>query len=177
MNHEKFSTRILIQAAMMAAITIVLAQFHLFQLPQGGEISLGTMVPLILLARAHGVTITLLAGFICGMIGLMLNPFIYHPVQVLLDYPLPYMVMAIAALFRQHLYLGVTAAFTLKFLCHFLSGVIFFAAYAPEGMSPILYSATYNATTLVPDFIICCLILKLLPLHRLSTALHAAHHP
>lgn len=171
MNHKKLSTRILIQAAMMSAITIVLAQFHLFQLPQGGEISLGTMVPLILLARTHGSKITLLAGFLCGLIGLLLNPFIYHPVQVLLDYPLPYMVMAIVALFRSHLYLGVTAAFTLKFLCHFLSGVIFFAAYAPEGMSPILYSATYNATTLVPDFVICCLILRLLPLKRLTAEL------
>lgn len=171
MNHKKLSTRILIQATMMSAITIVLAQFHLFQLPQGGEISLGTMVPLILLARTHGSKITLLAGFLCGLIGLLLNPFIYHPVQVLLDYPLPYMVMAIVALFRSHLYLGVTAAFTLKFLCHFLSGVIFFAAYAPEGMSPILYSATYNATTLVPDFAICCLILRLLPLKRLTAEL------
>ena len=171
MNHVKISTHVLVQAAMMSAITIVLAQIHLFQLPQGGEISLGTMVPLILLARNYGSKITLLAGFICGIIGLLLNPFIYHPVQVLLDYPLPYMAMAIVALFRGHLYLGVTAAFAIKFLSHFLSGVIFFAAFAPEGMSPILYSATYNATTLVPDFFICCLILKLLPLKRLTAEL------
>ena len=40
-----------------------------------------------------------------------------------------------------------------------LSGVIFFAYYAPEGTSPIVYSITYNATYIVPECIITVIIL------------------
>jgi thiamine transporter len=38
-----------------------------------------------------------------------------------------------------------------RFLCHFVSGVVFFASYAPEGWNPYLYSAAYNAAYLVPS--------------------------
>jgi thiamine transporter len=38
-----------------------------------------------------------------------------------------------------------------RFACHFLSGVIFFASYAPEGWNPYLYSAAYNAAYLAPS--------------------------
>ncbi|MBQ7705838.1 MAG: energy-coupled thiamine transporter ThiT, partial [Selenomonadaceae bacterium] len=65
------------------------------------------------------------------------------------------------------IFLSTLLAFCGRFLCHFISGVIFFASYAPEGISPIIYSITANATYLVPELIITCLILKILPVQRL----------
>jgi thiamine transporter len=41
-----------------------------------------------------------------------------------------------------------------RFLCHFTSGLVFFATYAPAGMNPALYSAIYNAWYLVPELIV-----------------------
>lgn len=38
-------------------------------------------------------------------------------------------------------------------------------------MNPMLYSLTANAAYLLPEFIICCIILKLLPLKRLLNAM------
>lgn len=52
-----------------------------------------------------------------------------------------------------------------------MSGVVFFASYAPEGMNPAVYSIVFNATYLIPDFIICCIILKFLPVKRLFATL------
>ena len=54
-----------------------------------------------------------------------------------------------------------------KFICHFISGVVFFASYAPEGMSPIIYSLTINASMIIPECIICCALIKFLPTERL----------
>ena len=78
--------------------------------------------------------------------------------------------MGLAGLSRSRIYLGTAAAFLTRFLCHFISGFVFFGSYAPAGTSPITYSLIFNATYLIPEFIICCLVLKLLPLKRLLAA-------
>ncbi|MEE8570486.1 MAG: energy-coupled thiamine transporter ThiT, partial [Candidatus Bathyarchaeia archaeon] len=41
---------------------------------------------------------------------------------------------------------------------HFLSGFLFFAEYAPEGMNPIVYSAIYNGSYLVGEVIVSAII-------------------
>ena len=66
---------------------------------------------------------------------------------------------------------GTILVFAGKFACHFISGVIFFASYAPEGTSPIIYSLVTNAMLIVPEAIICCVILKFLPVQRLLDAM------
>lgn len=170
-RHVRLTAAVLVQTALLSAMTIILTQLHLFQMPQGGDVGIGTMIPLILLAYCYGAVPALLAGFLCGILSLLTNPYIYHPVQVLFDYPFPFMAMSAIVLFRHHLYLGIAAAYLLNFLCHFASGVIFFAAFAPEGMSPALYSAIYNGATILPEFVICCLILRFLPLKRLAMAM------
>ena len=62
-------------------------------------------------------------------------------------------------------------AFLARFLCHIVSGVVFFASYAPAGTSPLVYSLTFNATYLVPECIICFALLKVLPVERLMAAM------
>ena len=39
--------------------------------------------------------------------------------------------------------------------------------YAPEGVSPVLYSLVFNGSYLSAELVICCLILKVLPVKRL----------
>lgn len=79
--------------------------------------------------------------------------------------------MGLAGLLSTHRIASTALAFVARFACHFVSGVVFFASYAPEGMHPAVYSLVFNATYLVPDFIICCVILKLLPVKRLFSSL------
>ena len=171
MRRIHFTTGMLINVALMLALTIVLHQLRLFHMPQGGSITLGAMVPLLFLTYRYGAGIGCLAGFLYGMINLMQDAFIVHPLQVLFDYPLPYMALAVAAAVPGRLYAGAVLAFSARFLCHYISGVVFFGSYAPPDMSPYLYSLVFHATYLVPEAIICLVILRILPVPRLLAAM------
>lgn len=171
MRRIRFTTSMLINVALMLALTIVLHQLRIFHMPQGGSVTLGAMVPLLFLTYRYGAGIGCLAGFVYGMINLMQDAFIVHPLQVLFDYPLPYMALAVAAALPGRIYLGAALAFAARFLCHYISGVVFFGSYAPPDMSPYLYALVFNATYLVPEAIICLLLLRILPVPRLLAAM------
>ena len=149
----------------------LIVNIALYHMPQGGSITLGGMVPLLLLAYRYGPGIGALGGFLFGLINMIQDPYILHPVQVLFDYPLPYMAMGLAGLFPQRILPGTALAFFTRLICHVISGVVFFASFAPAGQSPLVYSLIFNGTYLVPEFIICAVILRLLPLERLLVAM------
>jgi thiamine transporter len=112
------------------------------------------MIPLILLALRQGWKVGVVAGAAYGLLDLAIDPFVVHPVQLILDYPLAFGALGLAGLFKPTVrgaVLGATVAVLARFACHFLSGVIFFASYAPEGWNLYLYSAAYNAAYLVPS--------------------------
>ena len=171
MRRIHFTTSMLINVALMLALTIVLHQLRIFHMPQGGSVTLGAMVPLLFLTYRYGAGIGCLAGFLYGMVNLMQDAFILHPVQVLFDYPLPYMALAVAATVPGRYYTGAALAFTARFLCHYISGIVFFGSYAPPEMSPYLYSLVFNATYLVPEAVLCLLLLRVLPVPRLLAAM------
>ena len=174
-RRDKMSTAVLVQTSLLLALAVVLEQLRIFQMPQGGSITVGSMVPLLLIGYRFGVGTGMLAGFVYGMINMFQDPFILHPVQVLFDYPLPFMAMGLAGLSRQYLYLGTGLAFFARFCCHFISGVVFFGSYAPEGMSPVWYSLVANATYLMPEMLICCVILKVLPVKKITEQAIMSH--
>jgi thiamine transporter len=149
-------TRVLAEAALAVALAFVLGLIKVFQMPFGGSISL-EMVPLILLALRQGPFVGIVAGAVYGLLDLAIEPFIVHPVQVVFDYPLAFGVLGLAGFFRPTVrgaILGTVVAVLARFLCHFVSGVVFFASYAPEGWNPYLYSAAYNSAYLVPSLAI-----------------------
>jgi thiamine transporter len=159
-------TRVLTEAALAIALAFVLGLVKIFQMPFGGSISL-EMIPLILLALRQGAGVGMIAGAAYGLLNLAVEPFIVHPVQVLFDYPLAFGALGLAGLFRPTLpgaVLGAVVAVLARFACHFISGVFFFASYAPDGWNPVVYSAAYNAAYLVPSLIVAVLVV--VPLMR-----------
>ena len=166
-NQEKritiFSTKLLAEIIIMVALAgaLSLVSHSFFGLPQGGSINVG-MVPIFWLALRRGWKIGVFAGAVFGMVDLVISPFVVHPAQLILDYPLPFACLGLAGFFRKYPILGAAAGVTGRFFCHFLSGVIYFPNYAPAGMSPILYSATYNVTYLVPSFIVSAVVIAIL---------------
>jgi len=167
----KFTTRMLVYISLMLALTFLLEQIRLYHFPQGGSVTLGAKIPIILLAFRYGAPVGMFAGFVFGLIQIILDPFILHPIQVLFDYPLPWMAAGLAAIFPQKFITSTILVFVGRFICHFISGVVFFASYAPEGTSPIIYSLTVNASLIVPECLICCLLIKILPVQRLLDAM------
>ena len=82
------------------ALATILDMFKLTKLPNGGSVTLGAMVPIILMALLYGPEVGFLTGFLYGLIKLILGPYILHPLQVLFDYPLPFMALGLAGYFK-----------------------------------------------------------------------------
>ena len=153
-------TRVLTEAALAVALSFVLGFIVLFKMPFGGSVSL-EMIPLILLSLRQGWRVGIVAGAAYGLLDLVIDPYVVHPLQLLLDYPLAFGALGLAGLFKPTVrgaVLGATVAVFARFVCHFLSGVIFFVSYAPEGWNPYLYSAAYNAAYLVPSLAIAIVV-------------------
>lgn len=163
----KFNARIVTHVAIALALSTILNVFRIYRFPQGGSLTLGCMVPILIIAFAYGKEIGFLTGFLYGLINLLTDPYIIHPIQMLFDYPLPSMAMGLAGYFRDRRMLGVFIAFFVKFLCHFISGVVFFGSFAPAGMGAALYSAAVNLPLVGGEMIICMVILRLIPVERI----------
>ena len=54
---------------------------------------------------------------------------------------------------------AVVVVMSARLFAHVLSGVIFFASYAPEGQNVWLYSLVYNGTYMAPEMVITLLLL------------------
>ncbi len=168
----KLETRTMTQIAALLAVATVLNMMIVYRLPQGGSVTLASMVPIYFLALAYGPGIGMLAGMLFGIIDLFLGASIYHPLQVLLDYPLAFMFIGLVALFPKRVNLGMLVATSMRLLCHVLSGYIFFGIYAPEGTHPLIYSFIYNASFLGVDLLIAALVMNFMSVNRLLKSLN-----
>jgi thiamine transporter len=157
-------TRILAEMVVFIALANVLyliSKFYLpfLHLPQGGSITIASMVPLLWFAVRRGLRWGVEAGIVYGLVHMAIFGEIYHPIQILLDYPLAFGALGLAGAFQKHSVFGVGVAMLGRFICHFISGVVFFGQYAWKGWNVIAYSAAYNATYLVPEFIVSAIII------------------
>jgi len=150
------------EAVAAVALSGVLHLITLYQLPEGGRITAAAMVPVLFVAVRRGWRIGTIAGVAYGLVVLIEEPFIFHPLQVLLDYPLAYGALGVAGLFRKLPVIGALMGIAGRFISHFISGLVFFATYAPAGMNPALYSAIYNASYLVPELFVSVVVMFVL---------------
>lgn len=168
----KLTTRILTHTALAIAIGTVLKMATIMKMPMGGAVTLGSMIPIIFIAVLYGPRIGCMAGIVFGLLDLLLGAYVVHPIQLLLDYVLAFGALGVAGYFKNNVFLGSMVAIFLRFVCHFLSGVVFFASYAGK-QNVILYSILYNGTYLLPEAVITGVILYLLPMKRLQTTLRS----
>lgn len=159
-------TRRLVESGIAVALSAALGLVKVYQLPQGGSITAGSMVPVFYLSLRWGARTGVVAGALLGLVNFVLEPVFVHPAQFLLDYPLAFGVLGVAGLFRKLPWLGVVAGGAGRFLSHYLSGVVFFAQYAPRGTSPWVYSAVYNGSYMLPEVVVS-VVLTLLVLRAL----------
>lgn len=149
----------LVEASMMLALAIILGEFvKLFKMPMGGSVTLGGMVPLFLFAFRWGGIKGLMVGAVYGILDMVIGGFdAVHPISIILDYPLAFAMIGLAGFFKRTPagYIGgILTGIVGRFICHVVSGVVFFASYAPEGQTPLVYSILYNGTFLLPELII-----------------------
>jgi len=162
MNKSKLTLRALTEGAVMVALAQVLSYLKLFELPQGGSITVAAILPVCLYAHWFGIRKGLLAGFAFGLLQFLQEPIAVHPIQPFLDYMLAFACLGLAGLFPRSLPLGIIAGGIGRILCSWVSGAVFFAEYAPEGMNAWVYSFGYQMISLGPDALIC-LVVAMLP--------------
>jgi len=166
-RREAEKVRILAETVVLVALSGALYLFRFFLLPQGGSVTLGSMVPVFLLALRRGPRVGIVGGVAFGLVALVEDLYsgvevIFYPAQVILDYPLAFGVLGLAGFFRRMPILGVGIGVAARFCSHFVSGVLFFASFAPAGMSPFVYSALYNGGFLLPEFVITAALMFVL---------------
>ena len=162
MSNGNFDTKVLAEMAIAIALATVLSYIKIFSMPYGGSVTLGSMVPILLIAFRRDVKVGVVTGVIYGFVQMFLDGWFYSPVGMALDYPIAFGLLGLAGLFKKQPIIGIVLAMTGRFVSHFISGVVFFGIYAPEGMSPVIYSAVYNGGYMLPELVISAILIYLL---------------
>ena len=171
----------LVETAMLVALAVGLELLS-GMIPSpwgyGGSISLGA-IPIFYLSYRRGPRWGIAAGFVYSCVQMLLG-FYVPPANtlwalvlcVLLDYVLAFTALGLAGLFTvcfermgksssriAGYVVGAVGASALRFVCSFLSGVILWGSYAPEGMTVWIYSLTYNGSYMIINAILASMIL------------------
>lgn len=168
---KKLSLRCLCEGAVLIALSQILGYLKLWELPQGGSITLG-MLPIFLFCARWGFFPGILAAFALSLLQLFLDGVYAWGWQAILgDYIIAFTVIGFAGLFHKKrfgIFYGAIVGSTLRFLCHYITGAIVWAEYMPErffGMtmtSPWIYSALYNGSYMFVDMVLVLVIAALL---------------
>lgn len=160
------------EGALMLALSFILNNIRIFRMPQGGSITLAGYVPLLIYALRWGLGPGLVLGLIYGFIEFIADPYIVHPIQFLLDYPLAYMAMGLAGLGKSENTIqgnidkraigAIIFAVFMRAVVAMASGIIFFKEFLPEDMPYLLGSAIYNFSYIIPNTIIDIIVILLI---------------
>jgi len=166
MGKTLFPTKILAETALIIALSFILKDIlpPIYQLPQGGSITIAGLVPLLWFALRRGPYYGAFASIVYGLLHMAFGGYVINPIQGLLDYPLAFAALGLAGFFKKYRLVGVGVGIVGRFICSFLSGMLFFTSMTIEGA---IASAIYNGTYLIGEFIISVIVIYLLVLRKL----------
>lgn len=191
MKKEKFSTKVLAEIAIFAALAFALdaLQGGIFKgvFVNGGSIGFA-MVPVFIISYRRGLLPGLLCGFILSLVQMLggiyiiqgktldgafmqaMGPFI----QVMLDYVLAYTVVGFTgALAKKYstsnttkskllwIIVGCVIGGLLKYACHVLAGLWFWPG-EMWGVGGTAYSFLYNGLYCIPNIVLCTIIMVII---------------
>ena len=165
----KITTKQLVFSAAAMALALVCSMIKFADLPLGGSVTLFSMLFIVLIGYWYVPYVGVMAGVDYGLLQFVIEPIFYTLPQMLFDYPLPFGALGLAGFFSERkwgLQAGYVTGVIGRYLFHVVSGVIFFASFAPEGMHPLVYSLGYNATYIVPEAVITLILISLPPVAR-----------
>ena len=154
-------TRSIVYGAISIALSFALSYAKLFKLPQGGSVTFASLLPLMIYCCMFGTRRGLIVCAIYGVLQALQDPFIIHPMQFLLDYPLAFGLIGVSGIFMEKgvfkdkkvvaFLLGGVLAVVLRYACHVCSGIFAFADYADLDKydTAIAYSMAYNSFAFV----------------------------
>ncbi len=164
-------------SSVLVASAFVLSMIKLFSMPQGGTVTPFSMLPIAICSYLLGTRNGVMAGTALGLVNLIVNPYVIHPLQLLLDYPIAFAALG-AGGFLRNTKAGLPGVYIVgilgRFICSTLSGVVFFGSYAEgTGLSPLLYSIVYNGTYIGVEGILTMIIILFPPVRSAISKIKA----
>ncbi len=206
MNTTLKTQRMTISAVMLALATVlalVCEVIPFLNLPFGGGFTVASMLPIVIVSYMYGIKWGLFTSFAYSVIQILISLIMGKTVLalftpssddymglfaafaiVIIDYLLAYTVLGLGGIFGNKLknkvvaiVLDVIVALSLRYVCHIISGYIFYGAWAEwffsqEGFEAgtwvlghfsgkglaLLYSIVYNGLFMIPEIVITSII-------------------
>ena len=163
--------RALCEGAVFIALAQVLSYLKLFELPQGGSITI-EMLPIFLYCARWGFGPGMLASFAYSILQAVLSSTYAWTWQSLIgDYLLAFMVLGFAGAcskLKGGFFIGTVVGSVARFLVHYVVGATVWAEYMPETFfgltmtTPWFYSALYNGSFMLIDMVLVLIVGALL---------------
>lgn len=156
---RKTDVRALTYGALCVAMAFVLSYIKLFSAPQGGSVTLASMLPIMLYAYMYGTKRGLLVGLVYGLLQFIQKPEITHWAQVVLDYPVAFAVIGLAGISKHipagifKLPIGTVIGGAARWIVHTVSGFLFFSEILNG--NALTFSIVYNGWYMLFDTLIC----------------------
>ena len=203
MKSTQKTQRLTLSAVMLAFATVLalVCEFIPFlSMPFGGGFTVASMLPIVIVSYMYGVRWGMFVSFAYSVIQMLISLVMGKTVLLLftpssddymglgaafaiiiIDYIIAYTVLGVGGIFRNRIknkmlaiVLGVIVALSLRYVCHIISGYIFYGAWAEwffsqEGFYAIgekilgtfsgkglalIYSIFYNGLYMIPEIII-----------------------
>ncbi len=158
-DKKGFDSKSLTYAGVCIAMSFALSYVRFFKLPQGGSVTLASLLPLMIYSYMFGTRKGVFAGLIYGVLQAVQDPYIIHPAQFLLDYPIAFAAIGISGMFatarkldklpQVQFALGAIVGSVFRYLSHLFSGVFAFADLGADPAGAWIYSLSYNSFVFV----------------------------
>ena len=159
---KKFDTKQLVFCAVSIALAMITSMFPVYSFPFGGSVTLFSMFFICFIGYLYGPSAGLCTGLAYGILQLIIKPYIYFPIQVLVDYPLAFGALGLSGFFwksKHGLIKGYIVGILGRYFFNVLSGWIFFGEYAWDGWAALPYSLAYNGAYIFTEAVITVLLL------------------
>ncbi len=179
-------TRELTYGAICLAASFALSYVTLFRLPNGGSITLASILPIALYCYYFGFRKSIILCFAYMLLQFFQGPYVVSAWSALFDYLLPYLALCLIGIFSYNpqsyettlknnkpvfsahlkILIGFALYFLVRYISHVLAGVLFWSSGIDfmiwqgdlSGWVAIGYSMAYNALFLVPDTLIAMIV-------------------
>ena len=134
----RLTARDLCLGGIVCAMTLVLATIRI-PLPTGSNITCGSWIPLMLLALLYDYRLSMLSGWVCGILAMLLIPGwqAVHWAQIFVQQLVCFSCLGYAGVFgsdkRWKAICGMALAVAIRCFGHVISGVIFYSQNAWDG--------------------------------------------
>jgi thiamine transporter len=148
------NTKKIVLIGLFSAMAFILAQFKVYQMSNGGAVTL-YLVPIWIAAFNDDLKTSFFIGIILATLNTIIGGFVLNILQVGLDYYIPITVLSMCMMFKINKITNILIASLIALASYTLSGIIFWNV-------PLWGSIVYNVTFFIPLIIVNTIIVLLI---------------